>query len=423
MQLDEGMDTGPRSRAPRRDRSRRDLRQRSSRGSRRSAPSRCSNAIAAIAAGTARTPQDHAAATHAPMLAKVRWCRSTSRSPRTWSPRASAASIRGRAPKRRLRGHDGEAVPRALLTSLAAQRGRAPGHGRLAIDAARPSHVACAEGCRRDPRDPGAPAGSAMTAQESALVAASPYKCRRRLSLPAPGAAVAMTARELARRVLERVERDARGDAGARRRARARRASTSAIGGSPRSSSTACCDTGRASIARSWRHADLIARRRRCDRRCASPRTSCCSSIACRRYAAVDDAVAAARARRRAKLAGFANAVLRSIGRAQRRGQRTEPPPPAGDLGQTARPPRSDALDPRWILDELTASTRDATDRPARVTELAALRQRVRRDDRAQRSPHGARCARRRATSPAAARCRLHVWPLPLPLPGRCRCR
>ncbi len=96
-------------------------------------------------------------------------------------------------------------------------------------------------------------------------------------------------------------------------------------------------------------------------------------------YAAVDDAVAAARDVGGAKLAGFANAVLRKV----------------ADTGVPALPELAPdaSLDarlahlevecsiPRWILDELTAAVRGVTDeagqathaaRAARVGELAA---------------------------------------------------
>ncbi len=82
-------------------------------------------------------------------------------------------------------------------------------------------------------------------------------------------------------------------------------------------------------------------------------------------YAAVDDAVAAAREAGGEKLAGFANAVLRKL---------THEPelPPAGDLGQTLARLEIEHSIPRWILDELTATTKGDPDRVARVTALAA---------------------------------------------------
>lgn len=91
-------------------------------------------------------------------------------------------------------------------------------------------------------------------------------------------------------------------------------------------------------------------------------------------YAAVDDAVEAARALGGDKLAGFANAVLRKL---------RLPELPAGDGSldsQLARIEIEHSL-PRWILDELTAAVRGVVDadgqathaaRAARVSELAA---------------------------------------------------
>ncbi|MBA2542408.1 MAG: 16S rRNA (cytosine(967)-C(5))-methyltransferase RsmB [Deltaproteobacteria bacterium] len=94
-------------------------------------------------------------------------------------------------------------------------------------------------------------------------------------------------------------------------------------------------------------------------------------------YAAVDDAVEAARAIGD-KLAGFTNAVLRKLTR------QNEPPFPAlaADASldaQLARIEQEHSM-PRWILDELTAAVRGVTDeqglatpaaRAARVAELA----------------------------------------------------
>jgi len=96
-------------------------------------------------------------------------------------------------------------------------------------------------------------------------------------------------------------------------------------------------------------------------------------------YAAVDDAVAAARAVGGDKLGGFANAVLRKLSAAR------EPALPAVDDSSSldARLARIELEHsmPRWILDELTACVRGITDaagaathaaRAARVVELAA---------------------------------------------------
>lgn len=66
-------------------------------------------------------------------------------------------------------------------------------------------------------------------------------------------------------------------------------------------------------------------------------------------YAAVDDAVQAARAAGGAKLAGFCNAVLRKISTAK------EPPLPTEPLERL----EVEASLPRWILDELVASVGD----------------------------------------------------------------
>lgn len=96
-------------------------------------------------------------------------------------------------------------------------------------------------------------------------------------------------------------------------------------------------------------------------------------------YAAVDDAVAAARAIGGDKLSGFANAVLRKL-TAER-----EPafPALAADATLDAQLAQLELVHsmPRWILDELTAAVRGVTDdhgqashaaRAARVAELAA---------------------------------------------------
>jgi 16S rRNA (cytosine967-C5)-methyltransferase len=95
-------------------------------------------------------------------------------------------------------------------------------------------------------------------------------------------------------------------------------------------------------------------------------------------YAAVDDAVAAAREIGGDKLAGFANAVLRKLTAEK------EPPFPelAADASLDAQLGRLEQLHsiPRWILDELTAAVRGVVDdqgnathaaRAARVAQLA----------------------------------------------------
>ena len=75
-------------------------------------------------------------------------------------------------------------------------------------------------------------------------------------------------------------------------------------------------------------------------------------------YAAVDDAVAAARAFGGQKLAGFSNAVLRKITTAR------EPPLPASGLERL----EIEHSLPRWILDELAATVPD----PGELAKLAA---------------------------------------------------
>ena len=157
----------------------------------------------------------------------------------------------------------------------------------------------------------------------------------------------AVSPRAVARRVLDRVEK---GGAWATPRSMASsraRASTIAIGGSRPSSSTACFATARGSIARSRR--TPICRRTppRCCSRCASPRISCCSSIACR-----PTPPSTTRSRRRARSAGrssagFANAVLRKLDTAE--GAR------AADA-RRARASRSSTRCRAWILDELAAA-------------------------------------------------------------------
>lgn len=82
-------------------------------------------------------------------------------------------------------------------------------------------------------------------------------------------------------------------------------------------------------------------------------------------YAAVDDAVGAARALGGAKLAGFANAVLRKL-TAPGRGEPPLPPPE----DELARLEVEHSL-PRWILDELAAAL--APDGPTLAALAAAL--------------------------------------------------
>jgi 16S rRNA (cytosine967-C5)-methyltransferase len=72
-------------------------------------------------------------------------------------------------------------------------------------------------------------------------------------------------------------------------------------------------------------------------------------------YAAVDDAVTAARAAGGAKLAGFCNAVLRKLATAEE---------PAMPSDQRARLEIEHSLPP-WIADELAAATRDQPSEPA----------------------------------------------------------
>jgi len=69
-------------------------------------------------------------------------------------------------------------------------------------------------------------------------------------------------------------------------------------------------------------------------------------------YAAVDDAVAAARAAGGQKLAGFCNAVLRKVATAKEPAVPSDPGDPIGRL-------EIEASLPRWILDELAAAVSD----------------------------------------------------------------
>lgn len=78
-------------------------------------------------------------------------------------------------------------------------------------------------------------------------------------------------------------------------------------------------------------------------------------------YAAVDDAVAAARASGGAKLAGFANAVLRNVVRA---GEPTWPTDPRARL-------EFEHSLPGWILDELAGATDDAQELASRAASFA----------------------------------------------------
>ena len=80
-------------------------------------------------------------------------------------------------------------------------------------------------------------------------------------------------------------------------------------------------------------------------------------------YAAVDDAVGAARAVGGPKLAGFANAVLRKVGP----GKEPPLPPPGPD-----RIAAESSL-PRWIVDELAAATPDVEERAAGFAHSAPL--------------------------------------------------
>src|SRR6185295_2651548 len=78
-------------------------------------------------------------------------------------------------------------------------------------------------------------------------------------------------------------------------------------------------------------------------------------------YAAVDDAVAAARDSGGAKLAGFANAILRKLTTAR------EPALPAGGRERL----EVEHSLPRWILDELAACTSDDAELAQRAAAFA----------------------------------------------------
>ncbi len=116
-------------------------------------------------------------------------------------------------------------------------------------------------------------------------------------------------------------------------------------------------------------------------------------------YAAVDDAVAAARAASGQKLAGFANAVLRKLSAA---GEPALPPgaPPGAPPGEPPGDPRELArLEiehslPRWILDELARARATIPGAPE-LAELAAAFGRP--------APLVARVNRRRTTREALA--------------------
>jgi len=99
-------------------------------------------------------------------------------------------------------------------------------------------------------------------------------------------------------------------------------------------------------------------------------------------YAAVDDAVSTARSSGGAKLAGFANAVLRKLVQAR------EPALPSGGLERL----EIEFSLPRWILDELAAAT-SSTDGGAELAERAA--------GFAKPAPLVARANRRRTTRAA----------------------
>jgi 16S rRNA (cytosine967-C5)-methyltransferase len=102
-------------------------------------------------------------------------------------------------------------------------------------------------------------------------------------------------------------------------------------------------------------------------------------------YAAVDDAVAAARAVGGAKLAGFANAVLRKVSTAG------EPALPAGELERL----EIEHSLPRWMLDELARSIAAPPAGAPALAELAAAF--------GQPAPLIARANRRRTTREALA--------------------
>ena len=320
-----------------------------SRGSRRSAPRRSLEAIAAIAAGTRAPTRAGSRARDARADARQDRRRDRLRAAGgARSPRGSAASIRGRARRRVLRG---QVVKLFRARAIDGDRRRRAG-ARDRRRAARTSRAATARVAIRELQAAGQEAACPRRSSRPAAASRS-ATCSR----PARGRA--MTAREVARRVLDRVDGRRVGDAGARRRARARRASTSAIAGSPPSSSTACCATARGSIARSPRTPTRAARRRAC---VTALRVAAYQLLFLDRvpaYAAVDDAVGAARAAGGAKLAGFANAVLRKVA------ARGEPALPADGRARLE-------LEPRCRVDRRRARRGRSPRSPTRAAALRA---------------------------------------------------
>lgn len=100
-------------------------------------------------------------------------------------------------------------------------------------------------------------------------------------------------------------------------------------------------------------------------------------------YAAVDDAVAAARAAGGPKLAGFCNAVLRKISTAKEPALPGDPGDPGDSLGRL----EVEASLPRWILDELAASVSDGVPAMTSVGDVGFTGEQVAVRDRSALEP------------------------------------
>ena len=330
--------------------------------------------------GVALAPQDDAAATLAPLLAKadgrLRFdapARAVSAQARGVDPWPGATALL-----------DGEPLklfaPRVIdgAAGGAARRGAGPAR-RRAGDRVR--------GRRGRVRRAAAPRAAAHAGRGGARPATP--SARGDVLGVTSTTAVFRPRAQLARAVLERVERGRRlrQPRAARRRWIARRRWRPRIAGWPPSWSTACCagTGGWTARWRRWRRAGSTGWTRACASRCAWARTRSCSSIACR--PTPRSTTPSRRASRRAGAAsrGFANALLRRLvarrrAAAARRGRRS---------GRATWSPPSGM--PAWLA------------RAAAGRAAARRRDRVRR--RSARGLRRSRCARTPVASRATS------WP------------
>ena len=234
----------------------------------------------------------------------------------------------------------------------------------LAIDAAG-LHVACSRRRRRDPRGPGRRASKRMAGAARSRRGGGIADRRQAARSPSRAATtVDERRRELARRVLERIERD-------------KAWATPALDGEL---ARAGLDDRDRRLASELVYG-VLRHRARLDRALAAhadlKKTPLRVVIALRvaayqllfldrvpAYAAVDDAVGAARAAGGAKLAGFANAVLRKVGSGARAG-----------VAAIRRDSSSSTRCRAWILDELARRAIPTRRRACcRVRDLGAAR-------------------------------------------------